>query len=229
MIRHSSSFIISLVLHTALFLLLFFSLKTIIHETKKEEVVCVKLCNVVYEEKIEQKPVAEIVPHTKSEITPQKIEKKVTPKAKEAPKRVETIKAVPVVQETPKEIVREQTTAKEVQTTEQTPTPSLEKSKEHITNRLEQDYLEEHLQKIVKLLQENLYYPRSARERGVEGEVIVKFMITEKGDIQGVEVLSSKSEMLSNAAIKTIENLSGSFPKAKENLHLQLPISYSLK
>ncbi|MDO8453122.1 MAG: energy transducer TonB [Sulfurimonas sp.] len=188
-----------------------------------------KLCNVVYEEKIEQKPMAETLPHAKPEITPQKIEKKVTPKAKEAPKRVETIKTVPVVQEMPKETVEEKTVAKEVDTAEQTPTPSLEKSKEQITNRLEQDYLEEHLQKIVKLLQENLYYPRSARERGVEGEVVVKFMITEKGDVQGVEVLSSKSEMLSNAAIKTIENLSGSFPKPKENLHLQLPISYSLK
>ncbi len=229
MIRHSSSFIISLVFHTALFLLLFFSLKNVIQESKKEEVVCIKLCNVVYEEKIEQKPSPETVPHVEPGITPQKIEKKVTPKAKVAPKREETIKTVPVAQEMPKETIKEKTVTQELKTTEQTPAPSSEKSKEQITKKVEQDYLQEHLLKIVTLLQENLYYPRSARERGVEGEVVVKFMITETGDVSGVEVLSSKSEMLSNAAIKTIENLSGSFPKPKEKLHLQLPISYSLK
>ncbi len=229
MIRHSSSFIISLILHSILFLLLFFSLKNIIQESKKEEVVCVKLCNVVYEEKIEQKPITETVPYAKPEITSQKTEKKVTPKVKEAPKRVETTKIVPVVQEIQKEMVQEQNTANEVKVVEQIAAPSSALLQEQSAKKLEKDYLEEHLQRIVKLLQENLYYPRSARQRGVVGEVVVKFVIKENGEVERVDVLSSSSEILSNAAIKTIENLSGSFPKPKENLNLQLPINYSLK
>ncbi|MFA6191368.1 MAG: TonB family protein [Sulfurimonas sp.] len=229
MIRHSSSFIISLILHTILFLLLLFSLKNIIYESKKEEVVSIKLCNVVHEEKIEQNAIKEITSQIRAEEISKKIEKKVTPRVKEAPKRVETIKTVPVLQEMPKEIVQEQNTAKEAKFVKQIAVPSSELSHEQAAKKLEKDYLEEHLQKIVKLLQENLYYPRSARQRGVVGEVVVKFMIKENGEVERVDVLSSSSEILSNAAIKTIENLSGNFPKPKENLNLQLPINYSLK
>jgi protein TonB len=229
MIRHSSSFIISLILHSVLFTLLLFSLKNVIQESKKEEVVSIKLCNVVYEKRIEQKTIQEITPQIQAEEIPKKIEKKVVPKAKEALKRVETIKTIPVLQEMPKEIVQEQNTAKEAKVAEQIAAPSSELSLEQAAKKLEKDYLEEHLQKIVKLLQENLYYPRSARQRGVVGEVVVKFMIKENGEVERVDVLSSSSEILSNAAIKTIENLSGSFPKPKENLNLQLPINYSLK
>jgi protein TonB len=95
--------------------------------------------------------------------------------------------------------------------------------------RLEQDYLQEHLSRISKLLQENLYYPRRARKRGIVGEVVVTFILTREGIAKFIEVQSSKSEILSRAAIKTIENLSGYFPKPTEELILHVPIAYRLK
>lgn len=226
MIRHSSSFLISFTFHLILFLVLFFSFKSIAHEAQKEEkMVCVKLCSVAYEEKSEKS-----VPHAELKITPQKIEKKVIQKPKETVKKIEITQKVPTHQKFPQELPPETTSTVAIaQVTEQVHLPTPDEQKRKNMKKLEEDYLEEHLQKIVKLLQENLYYPRSARERGVIGEVIIKFMLKDNGEVQSVEIISSKSETLSNAAIKTIENLSGSFPKPTENLLLQLPINYSLK
>jgi protein TonB len=93
----------------------------------------------------------------------------------------------------------------------------------------EKVYMNENLKKIVALLQENLYYPRRARKRGVQGSVKVRFTLLVDGTIASVKVISSKSDILSRGALRTIENLSGEFPKPKESLTLTLPISYSLR
>ena len=90
-------------------------------------------------------------------------------------------------------------------------------------------YMNEHMQQLVKLLQENLYYPRSARKRGIQGRVVVKFTLQQDATVSYIEVVSSKNEILSRAAVLTIENLSGKFPKPKEKLTLHVPIQYDLK
>jgi len=74
-----------------------------------------------------------------------------------------------------------------------------------------------------------LYYPRQARKRGIEGEVLVSFYLSVNADISRVKVISAESAILSRAAIETIENLSGKFPAPIENLTLTIPITYSLK
>ncbi len=89
--------------------------------------------------------------------------------------------------------------------------------------------MQEHIAKIIQLLQENLYYPRRARKNGTIGQVTVRFKLSTNAVAHSIEVLSSKSEILSRAAIKTIENLSGEFPKPEEELILHVPINYSLK
>src|ERR1700747_2153675 len=40
-----------------------------------------------------------------------------------------------------------------------------------------------------KYLQENLHYPEKARRNNIEGRVIVKFVVTETGDIDKVAVI----------------------------------------
>lgn len=90
-------------------------------------------------------------------------------------------------------------------------------------------YVDENLKEIVTLLQENLYYPRRARRRGLEGDVVVKFKLSKNAVVSSIEVVSSQSDILSRGAIKTIENLSTVFPKPKEELVLKVPISYKLK
>ena len=94
--------------------------------------------------------------------------------------------------------------------------------------RLEQEYISEHIRKISQLLSENLYYPRSARKRNIQGAVIVKFTLSTSALAYNIEIVSSKNEILSRAAIKTIEDLSGSFPRPSEELVLHVPITYKL-
>jgi protein TonB len=100
--------------------------------------------------------------------------------------------------------------------------------KEPLTVSPQKKYVEDNLAKIIELLQENLYYPRRARKRGVEGEVIVKFKLSTTSEVSNIKVLSSNSDILSRGAIRTIENLSFKFPKPSEDLDLKVPIYYKL-
>lgn len=90
-------------------------------------------------------------------------------------------------------------------------------------------YIEKHLKEITELLKENLYYPRRARKRGIVGTVVVHFEIQKDATVSQVKVLNSPSEILSRAALKTIQDLSGKFPKPQEKLFLKVPIQYQLK
>jgi len=96
-------------------------------------------------------------------------------------------------------------------------------------NTPQEEYVDENLAKIIELLQENLYYPRRARKRGIEGEVTVHFKLSVNAEVTEVKVLSSESDILSRGAIRTIEELSFKFPKPKENLDLSVPIYYKLQ
>jgi protein TonB len=92
----------------------------------------------------------------------------------------------------------------------------------------EQHYKDENLAKIAQLLQDNLYYPRRARKRGIEGEVKISFTIHTDAKLSDIKVIASSNDILSRAAIKTLENLSGKFPKPVETLTLTVPIAYYL-
>ena len=236
MIRHSSSFFLSLLFHSLLLILILFTWKNI-QSVKKEEIehkICMKLCSVVHEKPVVKTPVK---PQPKPK--PKKI---VKPKPKLVVKKVEIIKEEPiVVPEIVEEIVEEEVheeiveqPVEIVQTVVQIETSQLSvqdnvQTQEAKQVQLEQDYLQEHIAKIVQLLQDNLYYPRRARKRGVVGEVMVRFKLATDATVHSVEVLSSQSDILSRAAIKTIEDLSGKFPKPKEELTLHVPINYALK
>jgi len=89
-------------------------------------------------------------------------------------------------------------------------------------------YVKENLAEIIELLRENLYYPRRARKRGIEGEVILKFKLATTAEVSDVKVVSSKSDILSRGAIRTVEDLSFKFPKPSEELDLKVPIFYKL-
>lgn len=236
MIRHSNSFFLSLAFHSLLAVLLFFTYKNVV-SVKKEEVerrVCIELCSVAQPKPI-VKPIVEV------KIEPKPIIEKPKPIVKK-----EIKKEIPVVM--PKEIVKqeivkeEKVTEEEVifeqvssetttEITEETTTTQVQETQDAKSQeaKLEADYLQEHLAKIVQLLKENLYYPRRARVMKEEGAVVVRFVLSIDATVGSIEVISSKSKILSRAAIKTIEDLSGKFPKPKQKLTLHVPIEYSLR
>jgi protein TonB len=90
-------------------------------------------------------------------------------------------------------------------------------------------YLNLNTQKISKLLKDNLYYPRSARKRNITGEVTVRFKLGLNSRVYDIKVIKSNNALLSRAAMKTITDLSGKFPKPKTALILHVPIEYKLK
>ncbi|WP_345975075.1 energy transducer TonB [Sulfurimonas sp. HSL3-7] len=93
---------------------------------------------------------------------------------------------------------------------------------------LEDAYIQEHINEIMALLKKNLYYPRIARKRGIEGKVLVRFELLANGDIENITVLETEREILARAAVTTIERLEGKFPLPKEMLTLSVPIVYRL-
>lgn len=107
-----------------------------------------------------------------------------------------------------------------------TPTIEIEKEK---SLQSQQEYLNKHLKEITKLLSDNLYYPRSARKRGITDVVVVKFTLSRLGEVHSLQIIESKTKILSRAAEETINNLSGQFPKPDEILTLHVPIEYKLK
>jgi protein TonB len=246
MIRHTSSILISLFIHTLFFIAIFYSFTNIVKPKIKEEKVCIKLCSIeqareefqaekimpveaVVDKKIEPKK------EIKKELTPplppaKKVEiKKVAAEKKEV--RVELAQAAEAAQEaqvTPLEdssaVSKDEMALKDVSSTQQA------MQEEMVPQSVQEDdeYLQEHIAAIKKLLEENLYYPRSARKRGITGEVLVKFKLSPDASVAYIRVLSSPSEILSRGAVQTIENVSAKFPKPKKALVLEVPISYRL-
>ena len=94
---------------------------------------------------------------------------------------------------------------------------------------LKKEYLNLHLEEITRLLSENLYYPRSARKRGITGVVHIRCSLSSSGEVHSLEVIESKNGILSKAAIETINNLNGKFPKPSKKITFRIPIEYSLK
>lgn len=244
MIRHTNSFLISLILHSFLLFLIFYTVKTVSFDTQKEdnEIVCIKLCNVKPQNNTDAKPLKQ---HTevveKKVITPVKKETKTVEKTKDVKKvlvskksevkieKKEQPKTEQKVVEPPVLELSENKNASSCDCKKSCECDSQKETQEMKNQRMQQAYIDENMQKIVRLLQENLYYPRSARERGITGEVRVEFSLDTNAEVSFIKVTSSNSEILSRAALKTINDLSGDFPKPKERLILKLPIRYNLK
>ena len=119
--------------------------------------------------------------------------------------------------------MQELNTSKEIIQIQETQESSDTKAK-----RLAKEYVDKNLIKIRELINNSLYYPKSARRRGIVGKVELKFEISTEGEVYNIEIVSSKSDILSRAATKTIQKLSGKFPKPTQKLNISVPIVYKL-
>ncbi len=230
MIRHSSSLFFSFIVHIILLVFAFYTYK-FVSSQKKEELpehrVCVELCHFQ-----EPKPKAQVPkPTPKPKPKPKKIEKKVV--KKEVPKKVIAKKEILIVKEEEVEVI----IPKKVQILIPKEEPKVilieeiteVESASQRNIRLEKEYIDDNVLKIRELISDNLYYPRSARKRGIVGDVVVKFTLLKNSEVDNTSIVSSASEILSRAAIKTIQDLSGEFPQPKTKLTLHVPISYTLQ
>jgi protein TonB len=82
--------------------------------------------------------------------------------------------------------------------------------------------------KIIEIIRENLYYPNSARRRGMEGTVDLQFTIDESGRVCNINVnKTSGYAVLDKASVKTINNCI--FPPPPDDfITLNIPITFKL-
>ena len=112
---------------------------------------------------------------------------------------------------------------------EKTPSSAAEPADAVLPRQNRESYLDENLAVIARLLRENLYYPKLARKRHIEGEVLAAFTLQTDGTIQDVTVKKHAREVLDRAAVRTIESLSGRLPHPQTRLTLEVPIRFVLK
>lgn len=225
----------SLLVHTALAAAIFFSYKTVSAYIQEQQHPCACCSTTINLNQIQtskppvkvKQPVKKI--ETKIEKPRKDIEKKEAVRKKPEPKKVvpvqEPLQAETVVQKDSNET---QSVYNKVEKDVDTLCETKVIVKEEPKKRYD-DYLSLHVEEIVALLKENLYYPRRARKQGTEGVVTVKFTLSKEAEISNIEVVKSDYDILARAARETIENLEGKLPKPDEELTLTIPINYDLK
>ncbi|QOP45248.1 TonB family protein [Sulfurimonas paralvinellae] len=243
--KHTKSLLFSLVIHSLLLAAFIYTYKTVSEslfskKSSPQKRICISLGTLTSQPKIKKETavVSQKKPAIKKSVhkkPPPK--KKSVKKEKVVPKKKTKVPETKPVKEAPQnKVQKEKETVKEPEEKTVLPVPTKGVQKEedcplaccsHPSK--EQVYTEKNLAIIAKLLQKNLSYPRRARKRGIEGEVIVKFTLKTNAEVTDIEIVSSKSDVLSRGAVKTLENLSGKFPKPDEALTLTVPIDYKLQ
>jgi TonB family protein len=85
-----------------------------------------------------------------------------------------------------------------------------------------------------RFIQQNILYPNDARDMGIEGKVIVKFVVETDGSVSHVEALGQNHPSLEKEAISVIQKTSGMWFPASHNgmpvrMLWQIPIVFKLQ
>jgi TonB family protein len=86
---------------------------------------------------------------------------------------------------------------------------------------------------LLKYIADSTRYPKEAKEKGIQGKVIARFMIKKDGSVSNVSIPKGVNTLLDNEAIRVIKTLP-SFTPGKLNgkkvpVWYMIPISYTLK
>jgi periplasmic protein TonB len=234
--RYSNSLVLSLLIHAVLAAAIFISYKAIVAYSHDQEHLCACCTttinlNTVKIEKPVVKPQKEIPKQeeqVKKTIQKQKVKEVPLIKPEQKVQQKEIIEQKVVLQQEEnnetKAIVQNKVQKEDADTHCETEVV-VQKSPEELTDK----YLSLHVSEIVALLKKNFYYPRRARQQGTEGIVKIKFTLSTQAKVSNIEVVESKYEILSDAAVETIQSLEGKLPKPDEELTLTIPINYSLR
>lgn len=83
---------------------------------------------------------------------------------------------------------------------------------------------------LVEWLSADMQYPERARENGVQGQVIVDFVVNADGSIEEVTVVKSVDEDLDNEAIRVVKSMPkwvpGKIDGEAVNCYFRLPLSF---
>ncbi len=103
-----------------------------------------------------------------------------------------------------------------------------QEARENGNNRAGKKESEDYLKLIIREVEKNKFYPLIARRMGIEGKVKLKIVIGKGGELLSVSVLSSDSEILKRAAVKTLKKCHFPPPPGGK-FETELTIHYKLK
>lgn len=87
--------------------------------------------------------------------------------------------------------------------------------------------------KLLEYLYKNIRYPKDARELGVEGQALLRFVINKDGSISKVEALIGVCKSIKESTIKLLENMPDWCPGYSNNkavnVTFTLPVMYKLE
>ena len=75
-------------------------------------------------------------------------------------------------------------------------------------------------------VREEMRYPPSARREGIQGDVLVRFMVGIAGEIKNINIISSSNRALSNAAVSAVKQFSCA-PQGQD-VAVEVPFSFRL-
>ncbi len=82
-------------------------------------------------------------------------------------------------------------------------------------------------------LADNIKYPEAARKANVQGRVVVKFVINEKGQVQDALVEKSVNPVLDAEALRVVKSMPAWNPGTTKGtpvkVYYRIPISYTLE
>jgi protein TonB len=87
-------------------------------------------------------------------------------------------------------------------------------------------------QALYTFLSDNIRYPLEAVERGVQGKVVVKFVVAKDGSIKNVKNINSVFPALDNEALRLIKSMpkwkAGTQEGVPVNVNFTLPITFKI-
>lgn len=92
----------------------------------------------------------------------------------------------------------------------------------------EDRYVKVNFTYIRDIIQKNIAYPHMARKRGLEGKVVVSFIVCADGEAQDIAITESSGfEILDKSAVEAVRKASP-FPKPPVKAALIIPVVYKL-
>jgi TonB family protein len=92
----------------------------------------------------------------------------------------------------------------------------------------EDRYVKVNFTYIRDIIQKNIAYPHMARKRGLEGKVVVSFIVCADGEAQDITITESSGfEVLDRSAVEAVRKASP-FPKPPVKAALIIPVVYKL-
>lgn len=86
---------------------------------------------------------------------------------------------------------------------------------------------------LMKFITENRAYPKSEAERGIQGRVIVGFVVAKDGKIRDVHIMRGASPLLDEAAMDVVKKMPrwnpGKERGKKVNVKYQVPVTFRLQ